>query len=137
MVKKYWTHVGKKYLVCVDSYEEGVLKGRICDPSRGVESFSSLTHFLLKMEEILDEEQKPQAYTTPRRFSETWQPQEPGSVYESCKGCKATFELKVVFRQNSSWQGVLSWRETRQEENFRSVLEMVILMDSALRSWVV
>lgn len=134
MVKKYWSNAGKKYLICVDSYEEGILKGRICDPPGVAESFSSLSQFLLKMEEILDEEQKPQAYTTPRRFSDFRQPQEPGVVYENCSGCRATFELKVVFRQNSSWQGVLSWRDTRQEENFRSVLEMVILMDSALRS---
>jgi len=133
MTRGQWINTGKKYLICVDSYEEGVMKGRIWDPDQQTDSFSSLSQFLLKMEEFLDRQQEPQAYTVLRRFSENraWMQDQlpPGS----CKGSRSTFELKVVFRRNSSWQGSLLWKEAQLEENFRSVLEMVHLMDSALR----
>jgi len=39
---------------------------------------------------------------------------------------------RILFRQNASWQGSVVWVEGRQEERFRSALELVLLMDSAL-----
>lgn len=44
----------------------------------------------------------------------------------------AVFEIRVLFRQNASWQGSLLWRERKLEGHFRSVLELMRLMDSAL-----
>ena len=133
MHEDLWEYGGRKYLVCVDSYEEGVMKGRIWNPYREPEHFSSLSQFLLKMEAILDDQQAPQACTAARRFAELLPLEPVQSREDSRRGVRSTFELRVIFRRNSSWQGVLLWRETRQEQSFRSVLEMVILMDSALR----
>lgn len=134
MLHTHWSNTGRKYILCVDSYGDGVLKGRICDPYRDPEPFSSLSRFLLRMEQLLDEEELPQAFTQHRRFAETLSPDQREACHDNRKGRLATFELKVIFRQNSSWQGTLIWRETRQEQNFRSVLEMIVLLDSALRS---
>ena len=39
--------------------------------------------------------------------------------------------MRVIFRQNASWQGSVTWLEEEKEENFRSVLELVLLMHSA------
>ena len=50
---------------------------------------------------------------------------EPGST-------KCTFEVRVRFMQNSTWQGEIHWLEANQMQNFRSVLEMIKLMDEAL-----
>ena len=47
-------------------------------------------------------------------------------------GKTANFILKVVFRQNASWQGSLSWLNQNKEESFRSVLELLKLIDNAL-----
>ena len=47
----------------------------------------------------------------------------------------ATFQLSVLFRQNASWQGSLTWLERAEEARFRSVLELVGLLDSALAAW--
>lgn len=47
----------------------------------------------------------------------------------------ATFQLSVLFRQNASWQGRLTWLERAEEARFRSVLELVGLLDSALAAW--
>ncbi|MCL2200862.1 MAG: hypothetical protein FWB75_02765 [Oscillospiraceae bacterium] len=45
---------------------------------------------------------------------------------------RCTFEISVKFQQNSSWQGQILWAEKNMKQNFRSVLEMLRLMDEAL-----
>ena len=46
--------------------------------------------------------------------------------------CKCTFEIAVKFRQNATWQGQIFWVERNLRQNFRSVLEMLKLMDEAM-----
>ncbi len=41
--------------------------------------------------------------------------------------------MRILFRQHTSWQGVAVWMEKKLERKFRSVLELIMLMDSALR----
>ena len=48
------------------------------------------------------------------------------------RGALASFSIRLLFRQNASWQGILTWIEGGQEQYFRSVLELVLLMDNAL-----
>lgn len=45
---------------------------------------------------------------------------------------KATFVVKVNFRQNATWQGTISWTNQKKTQYFRSALELVRLMDEAL-----
>ncbi|NLC78547.1 MAG: hypothetical protein GX683_02310 [Ruminococcaceae bacterium] len=45
---------------------------------------------------------------------------------------KATFVVTVLYRQNATWQGTLKWLEGGREEKFRSALELIKLMDSAV-----
>ena len=135
MTPKTWVQESRRDLICVDSYEDGVLKGRFFDPGQVMERFDSLSQFLIRMEQVLDQRQSPQAFTEARTFSSFLEPDggmEGGSRIR--RGGRATFELQILFRQHSSWQGALVWRETGMEQSFRSVLELVILMDSALRS---
>ncbi|MBQ3122632.1 MAG: hypothetical protein IJC14_00585 [Firmicutes bacterium] len=47
-------------------------------------------------------------------------------------GKLATFNIKILFRQNASWQGLCGWLEGKQEQSFRSVLELFFLLHSAL-----
>lgn len=134
MLQQIWTSPSRMNIVCVDSYDEGVMKGRFYSHEGTGECFSSLSQFLLKMEEQLDQTKLPQAYTSPRTFSMFLeQDYEEPPMPAVRKGQRATFELKVIFRQHSSWQGVILWREGKQEFSFRSVLELIFLMDSALR----
>ncbi|PWL64002.1 MAG: hypothetical protein DBY34_01030 [Oscillospiraceae bacterium] len=53
-------------------------------------------------------------------------------TFENLIGEKATFIVQVQFRQNATWQGSISWVEQKKEQKFRSALEMIKLMDSAL-----
>jgi len=45
---------------------------------------------------------------------------------------KSTFEITVRFKQNATWQGQINWVEKSMTQNFRSVLEMLKLIDEAL-----
>jgi len=135
MLQTVWAGENRRMTVCIDSYEDGVMKGRIRNAYQEMEHFESLMQFLMAVESILEDQQIPQSYTTLRKFSDLI-PLEDGSVATNQirKGARATFELQVLFRQHSSWQGVVLWREGRREQSFRSVLELVMLMDSALRT---
>ena len=53
-------------------------------------------------------------------------------VKDETGGSKCTFEISVRFQQNSTWQGQILWAEKNLKQNFRSVLEMLKLMDEAL-----
>ncbi len=121
-------------LVCVDRYEQGVLSGRLYNPylPQG-ETFRSLMEFFRKMEDLLDAMRFPQSFTASRSFSQrpAWadRPPDPAAQVEGLCG---TFAIRILFRQNASWQGAVSWLEGGREESFRSALELALLMDSAL-----
>lgn len=75
----------------------------------------------------------PQSFTASRSFVKPGRESAGSDQDELCRqGKLATFSLRVIFRQNASWQGAVSWLEGGREENFRSALELVFLMDSAL-----
>ena len=134
MIQPLWVSESRKIMVCIDDYDNGILKGRFYHTGQGMSSFESLSQFLLKMEAVLEEMQEPQSYTSKRTFSSMLL-FDHGDARPGCfrKGSKATFELQVLFRQHSSWQGVVVWKDRNSEQSFRSVLELVFLLDSALR----
>ena len=45
-------------------------------------------------------------------------------------GKKGTFLIKVLFREHSTWQGIIYWRDTGEKQMFRSFMEMMLLMAS-------
>ncbi len=46
------------------------------------------------------------------------------------RGKKGTFWIRVLFRQNATWQGNIKWVEEGSKANFRSALELIMLLDS-------
>ena len=120
-------------LVCIDSYNRKVLSGRIISPYyEGCISFESTMEFLQNIESILEEMNWPQSFSSIRSFKNSEEKSLPISSEHIKEGKLATFYLRVLFRQNSSWQGSLCWYEKQKVESFRSVLELLTLMDSAL-----
>ena len=135
MLERVQENAYRKHLICIDSYSKGVPEGRIYNSCQEVEVFESLSQFLIKMETLLDTLQMPQAYTATRTFPTMMaQIRSQPTPLRTRRGSEATFELQVVFRQHTSWQGVIIWKEQNLEQSFSSVLELVLLMDSALRS---
>lgn len=53
-------------------------------------------------------------------------------IFTTKLGEKATFTIQVQFRQNATWQGTIAWIEGKKVQRFRSTLEMIKLMDSAI-----
>lgn len=45
---------------------------------------------------------------------------------------KGTFVIKILNTQNATWQGTIDWLEGDRNEAFRSALELIKLVDSAL-----
>lgn len=120
--------------ICVDKYENRVPVGRLYNPfcPEGMQ-FTSLMELILEMENLQDEMQFPQPFTSRRSFSEapTVRLGVVGTSSQEMGRC-ATFQVRILFRQNASWQGSVLWIENQVEESFRSVLELILLMDSAL-----
>ena len=121
-------------MVYVDSYQDNVLRGWFQNPYlKSPQKFDSLSDFIIKMESMMDVMGLPQSYAANRSFRNTSPRVLDATTAFLSRGAKATFCLTIRFRQNSSWQGTINWLETNSKQNFRSVLELIVLMDSALR----
>ena len=134
MQGKAWGNEYRTTVVCVDTYESGVIAGRLYNPylHEGI-CFHNVMEFLLKMEDLLDQMRFPQSFTAARSFSPPPRQVAASPPDESPReGKRATFAVRVLFRQNASWQGSVSWLEGGKEESFRSALELLLLMNSAL-----
>ena len=121
-------------VICIDSYENMVPCGRIYNMflESGI-AFRGTIELLKNMESMLEEINIPQSFSSRRVFWQSQEPKEPVKVSsEIMVGAKGTFSLRILFRQNASWQGAVLWHEGRREESFRSVLELLFLLDSAL-----
>lgn len=123
-------------LVCVDGYDRSVPEGRLYHPVQPEgRRFYGVIDFLKKADALLDDSQLPQRFTELRSFtSGRAEPQQVEAPHSTLikRGHLATFNLRVRFRQNSSWQGTVYWLEGKRGEQFRSALELIRLMDSAL-----
>ena len=94
-----------------------------------------MSDLLVKMENMLDDFQLPQSFTVTRAFGPQVEPPKEYDPEAGKRGGKlCTFSVRIMFRQNASWQGSVTWLEGKREESFRSVLELILLMDSALEN---
>lgn len=125
-------------IIRVFSYQDKNLQGAFFNPYYGAEMiFGNLTRLLLLMEDMMDRMDIPQASIRSRRFGKGPKLAESATMTQQLlprpnQEAIATFEVKVLFRQGASWQGKLVWVEEDEERTFRSALELVKLLDSAL-----
>ena len=119
----------------VTSYHERCLKGTLSGALiQGELSFRSTIDLLCLLEKLMDEAKYPQRSEESRVFRPAVQHtgEESGSAAEAKKQTIAGFQLNVMFRQNATWQGSLFWMDQGLEAHFRSVKELLNLIDSAL-----
>ena len=133
MQAKKWANEYRTTIVCIDRYDRRVPEGRFYNPHYpdGVR-FYGVMDLLVKFEQMLEEMKFPAPYTMVRSFADVPAP-DPEMFYgtEAQLGEIATLAVQVMFRQNTSWQGSVTWIEGEREESFRSVLEFLFLLDSA------
>jgi hypothetical protein len=114
---------------------------------------SDLGDAMIKADGIYDELDYPEAYFCRRSFFIKPEPRrrenadaaEPGRLgprkkYRSLaactihESCAATFIIETVFRRNASWQGRVIWQEKKRTCYYRSALELMRIIDEAVRS---
>ncbi|RPF42420.1 hypothetical protein EDD70_2764 [Hydrogenoanaerobacterium saccharovorans] len=132
-----------KSLVCIHTNENGEPRGEIYNRYL-VEpiAFTDMFTLINEMDAFFDQTGYPQAYNEYRTFvdkkkEKKFRLREAESdlddmFLENTTGDKATFVIQVQFRQNSSWQGTITWAEGKKTQRYRSTLEMIKLMDSVL-----
>ena len=121
-------------VVCVDGYENKVPVGRWYNSQYETgAAFHGVMELMLSLESMLEEAKFPQSFSNRRTFGPPGECATETAGEDAVKeGKLATFALRILFRQNASWQGSVFWYEGKQEESFRSLLELLVLMDSAL-----
>lgn len=127
----------KQSLVRVTGYDNKCISGYIENPYfENPRYFDNLTQFFLIMENLCDEISYPQRTNESRALVPglgglpDFKPQNG----EKGERAIASFRLNILFRQNSSWQGSVLWLEKQSDAQFRSALELVLLMDGVLSS---
>lgn len=125
-------------IIRIYSYRNRNPQGTFYNPYYGQEVvFENLTQLLFTMENLMDEMGYPRASVQTRGFKGVPERLARASVAKQLllspnQEAIATFKVKVLFRQGASWQGRVSCTDTGDEISFRSALELIKLMDSAL-----
>ncbi len=119
---------------CIDAYHSGIPIGRIFNGYIETgQNFSCLLEMLKITEHTLEETNYPQAFSQMRSFHPRCDNFSRKINDDKQKtGSLATFQIRFLFRQNASWQGSVTWLEEGCEESFRSALELIFLINSAL-----
>jgi len=129
-------------VLCINGSNEGDLSG-VFYHSYSTESvpFSGIGQMVLRMEKLYDYLRFPYPGTNSRTFGEekklTRMTEERKKIMSddallSKHGDIGTFIVRVQHRQNSSWQGRITWMEEDKTVQFRSVWEMIKLIESAV-----
>ena len=110
-------------LVVITEYHDGILSGVLRHPRLDTPMpLHSMAQLILLMDSLLDLQACPDS---PLPFVR------PIAVEEAAI---ATFQIQVLFREFRTWQGRIVWKEQNQEASFRSVLELMQLLDEILGS---
>ena len=132
-------------VVCIDRYSGRDLSGRFYHGySEEGFGFKSFDHMLEQCQSFFDELRFPFAGNSERSFMDIetvyQRPVERERLMRDDellekRGDLGTFIIRVQHRQNSSWQGRITWMEEDKSLNFRSVWEMMKLIDSAMKQY--
>lgn len=144
-MQHYYVNISAPNLVviCIDENDGEERAGRMyhCYSSEP-RKFSSVVELIRIMEEFFDDIAYPQASTVTRYFQNTKKKKNvryskalPEKVAEQkeiieYRGEKGTFITYVQFRQNSDWQGQISWAEKKSVYRFDSTLEFVKILST-------
>lgn len=129
-------------VLCVDQVENHHFQGRLYHAYKDeATEFQNMEEVLFRLEQFYDFLNFPHPTTSGRTFSEKRQEPDYGKDRRkimsdkellSRHGDLGTFIIRVQHRQNSSWQGRITWMEKNKTVYFRSIWEMIKLVASAL-----
>lgn len=133
-------------LICIgiDGENNGEYSGRIWHQYSDEPLFFQGTIEMVRfIEDLFNQWNFPQSSTDSRSFSakkpvageehrKGVELQMDASRLHNKNGGKGTFIVHVRYRQNATWQGDVIWAEKNERQGFRSALELLKLIDSAL-----
>lgn len=104
------------FLVSIESFEDGAMRGVLDSvgmtaPAR----FNSLPSLIIMIDNILDQQEEA-LQPVIRQIDPSFVP---------------TMELEVLFRHNHTWQGRVRWDSGQKQATFKSVLELLIILEMA------
>lgn len=130
--------------ICIEECKNGEFAGKLYHKyDKKPVGFAHFMEMVKWMEQLYDSIDYPQATCHKRSFLKevkaepekkaerpvVWESQEFGGH----RGALATFYVMVKGRANATWQGEVIWVEKEISKKFRSVMELMILMDNALK----
>ena len=128
-------------VLCVDGLNTRGCRGRIYHAYRkDPVTFDSLGEMLFRMDDFFDELNFPRRGNSVRYFTEVHNDPMPKEVKKVMTdqelldhhGKQDTFIVRVQHRQNNTWQGRITWADRNKTLTFRSIWEMVHLMENAI-----
>lgn len=133
MQRRHFSDSGS-FLIFVDHCDCRICSGRYVSHCLGESgTFGSLDQLLLELEEYMDLTNNPQAFQKVRYFFPSVIPYNSRDLpTDTRQGRIASFSLHIHFRRNASWQGSLSWLDRSLSCPFRSVLELLQLLNNAI-----
>lgn len=135
-----------RVLIRVDDYSSSCMAGLLHNPylKKSIR-FSDVIDFTSKLDEMFDEISFPLAAVRYRSFGSKKKNQAAAAPANAGKAGEDevtkeslnkkdsdVFVVHVQFRQNATWQGTVKWAQQNEEVRFRSTLELLKIMDSAL-----
>lgn len=142
MNSQWYIGIPNGVVACVDRYEKMEIAGRFYHAySQDPVSYVNETQLIFQLEQFFDEIKFPHPTTNSRTFvpgrteaAITCEKERIMSDEEllSRHGDLGTFIIRVQHRQNSSWQGHVTWMEQNKTVHFRSIWEMIKLIESAV-----
>ena len=144
--------------VAIDSRDDGCISGRVYSQRlKEPLPFRDTTSLLLEIEELLDKQDFPRAFQRKRTFGEQSRrkrgmdapqrnhtaglspdggdgetpderPYMAADAVKSAKGEIFTFDINVITRQNTTWQGYIDWLDGSGKMVYNSVLELLSMI---------
>lgn len=136
-------------VICIDEFFECDWSGRLyVRSSEEPYLFHGTLELLEALERFYDKMDYPQVSVNPRSFESTVhnkndkKPEEfhgarkqeqkvvlSREEMEEKRGKRATFFVRIQYRQRATWQGQITWVEQQKKAEFRSILELLKIMD--------
>lgn len=132
--------------ICVDNVKDNRIEGRIYHYyTEQPEIIKGTMQLLRILEAFYDRIDFPQAAEQLREFvndsaevkrrKQLPKPVKDREFLMKQDGECGTFLLHVQYRQNATWQGQIMWKERGKTLEFRSALELLVLLDNALAAY--
>ena len=138
-----FNHMNSYLRFCINHAKDQEISGKIFSQrfTHPVE-FNDLGTLILFLEEVFDRQSFPQAFQSTRTIvasehdlslmAETPSDGMTPPVVRAARGAVTTFDVLVVSRRSSSWQGSVDWLDGGERQEFESFLALSHMIDKRL-----